>query len=111
MKNQFCQNECALTVCLVDCDNVTRSTLPLSQQVRAHNLAQFIAGTGKLARLDQTQWRRLVRAFCEGYNAAAQLPMGDLDQLWQRAWHIADSHQHIEHTLPDIELDESTQVS
>ena len=111
VKNQFCQNECALTVCLVDCDNVTRSTLPLSQQVRAHNLAQFIAGTGKLARLDQTQWRRLVRAFCEGYNAAAQLPMGDLDQLWQRAWHIVDSHQHIEHTLPDIDLDESTQIS
>ena len=109
--NERCRGECALEVCLVDCDNVTRSPIPLTAQTRAHSLAQFIAGTGKIARLDPTLWRQLVNAFCDGYSANAQMPVGDLDQLWQRVWHIIDTHQHIEYTLPDIALDESTQLN
>ena len=109
--NERCRNQCELDVCLVDCDNVTRCHHPISAQIRAHNLAQFIAGTGKVACFDPNLWRQLVNAFCDGYGANAQMSIGDLDQLWHRVWHIIDNHQHIEYTLPDIALEESTQLN
>ncbi|MBO4619839.1 MAG: glycosyltransferase family 4 protein [Victivallales bacterium] len=111
VRNEFCQGECALDVCLVDCDNVTRSLLPISVQTRAHNLAQFIAGTGKVARLDRDLWRSLINAFFKGYGETALLPAGELDQLCNRTWQIVESQKHIEYTLPEDFLDEATQVT
>ena len=111
VRNEFCKGPCPHEVCLVDCDNVTRSTPPLDAPLRIHNLAQFIAGTGKLARKDRVLWRSLISAFCEGYNRNAMLPVGDLDQLWQRVWRTIESQSHIEFTLPEDCLEESTQIN
>ncbi|MBQ4480762.1 MAG: glycosyltransferase family 4 protein [Victivallales bacterium] len=109
--NEFCKKECPQEVCLVDCDNVTRSTPPLPIPQRIHNLAQFIAGTGNLARQDHALWRKLVDSFCAGYTNHVNLPQGDLDQLWQRVWRTIESQSHIEYTLPDDCLEESTQIN
>ena len=108
--NECCKTECPHEVCLVDCDNVTRTVPPVPTPQRIHNLAQFIAGTGNVARQDRVLWRRLVDAFCAGYTNHAKLPQGDLDQLWQRVWRTIESQSHIEYTLPDDCLEESTQI-
>ena len=111
VRNNFSQQECPKEVCLVDCDNVTHYNNPVEIPLRIHNLAQFIAGTGKLARQDRVLWRKLISAFCEGYSNSAMLPLGDLDQLWQRVWRTIESQSHIEYTLPDDCLEESTQLN
>ncbi len=98
--NENCQDECPHPVCLVDCDNVLRYPLPFPRRCRVHNLAQFIAGTGKLARADQARWGILIRAFQDGYNRNSLLTQPELKELWRDFWHFLAAGKHVEYNLP-----------
>lgn len=98
--NQFCHDECQNSVCLVDCDKVRQYQRPLPWRLRIHNAAQFIAGTGKVARLDRTKWRMLIDAFRAGYNRNSELPRSDLEQFWLQVWSAIRHGENIENNLP-----------
>ena len=98
--NQNCREECPYPVCLVDCDNVRLLPLPTPPKARLRNLAQFIAGTGKLAREDETRWLQCLRAFQEGYARSSLLPPERLRNLWDALWETLERGAHVEYNLP-----------
>ncbi len=104
--NSHCQEECPVRVCLVDCDNVIRFDASFDLEPRVHNLAQFIAGTGKLARSDLRLWRQMIFAFCDGYRNHAHLTSETLAKLWKNVWQTMVRRQHIEFNLPDVVVEE-----
>lgn len=101
--NENCRDECPGRVCIVDCDLVRKFSRAVPAGLRAHNAAQFIASTGKLARANPALWKSLVEAFRSGYNRHSHLSHADLDQLWQRAWIAVHADRHIECNLPAVE--------
>ncbi len=98
--NQNCREECPYPVCLVDCDHVRLLPLPIPQKARLRNLAQFLAGTGKLAREDESLWLRCLLAFQEGYARASLLPPSALLALWDALWKSLEEGARVEYNLP-----------
>ncbi len=98
--NQNCRGECPYPVCLVDCDHVRLLSLPMPRKARLKNLAQFLVGTGRLAREDEALWLRCLRAFQEGYAHASLLPPDALQRLWDDLWKSLEAGARVEYTLP-----------
>ncbi len=100
VRNEFCKDECPEEVCLIDCDNVKRHTPPLSLPLRIFNCAQFIAGTGKLAKMDYSLWYSLVDQFRKGYTRNSKLARADGEQFWLQVWAKVRHDKKIENNLP-----------
>ena len=98
--NDLCQNSCNRPVCLVDCDHVTRYQPPVPMSLRIRNAAQFLAGTGKLARMDEKLWHTLLKAFCKGYETHANLNAAEIEQFWHQVRLLIVSPGKIEVNLP-----------
>ena len=101
VRNSHCTRECPYRVCLVDCDNVRLDPLPMPLTHRAKNLAQFLAGTGRLARQDATRWQECLRAFHAGYSRACLLDPLWIGRTWAAVWDLLEQGGHVEYTLPD----------
>ncbi len=100
VRNTNSSAECTYPVCLIDCDNVKKLPLPLPWNKRIHNLAQFVAGTGKLARYNMQTWLKLIRAFQDGYVRNSFISQIELMDFWDQFWDFMTKAKHIEYTLP-----------
>ncbi len=109
VRNLNCTRECPYRVCLVDCDNVHLEPLPMPLARRAKNLAQFLAGTGRLARQDGARWRECLRAFHAGYSRACLLEPLWIGRTWAAVWDLLAKGGRVEYTLPDAHPGECLQ--
>lgn len=100
--NDRCGDECPYLVCLVDCDNVKKMALPMDPEARIRNVAQFIAGTGRIVKADEWKWFSCIRAFQDGYARHALLSQTELAEFWNKVWNFIAEKKHIEYNLPFI---------
>ena len=102
--NENSRDECPARVCIVDCDAVKKCCGSVPTRLRIHNVAQFIASSGKIARADHSAWRTMIEAFRNGYSRHSHLSHADLDQFWQKVWRQIRNDRHLEKNLPLIDL-------